>query len=125
MAMAPEAWFRKGRRDAVALDVPPFTSTARGGRKGAGRRGRPGGLYGPRRLCRRVNASPGCQSGRAPAVRHAVTNTDRWRPTVKLYQANASPFSSRVRICLYAKGLDVEIPEKLPGGSLGSDAYRA
>lgn len=44
---------------------------------------------------------------------------------MKLYQANASPFSSRVRICLYAKGLDVEIPEKLPGGSLRSDAYRA
>ncbi|MDW9583237.1 hypothetical protein GOB17_26960 [Sinorhizobium meliloti] len=39
---------------------------------------------------------------------------------MKLYTKDMSPFSSRVRICVYAKGLDVELDSDLPGGSMHS-----
>jgi glutathione S-transferase len=46
---------------------------------------------------------------------------------MKLYNANLSPFTSRCRIQIYAKGLDVELVEPpggiVPGGST-SDAYK-
>ena len=42
---------------------------------------------------------------------------------MKLYNANLSPFASRCRIQLYAKGLDVELVD--PPGGLSSDAYKA
>jgi glutathione S-transferase len=41
---------------------------------------------------------------------------------VKLYEAPLSPFAARVRIQLYAKGL--EIPRAEPPGGPGSDEYR-
>jgi len=41
---------------------------------------------------------------------------------VKLYDAPLSPFCARVRVQLYAKGL--EIPRAEPPGGPGSDAYR-
>jgi len=41
---------------------------------------------------------------------------------MKLYNANLSPYSSRVRIALYAKNLPVEITS--PPSGLGSDAYK-
>ena len=46
---------------------------------------------------------------------------------MKLYNANLSPYTSRVRIQIYAKGLDVDLVEPpggiVPGGST-SDAYK-
>lgn len=41
---------------------------------------------------------------------------------MKLYQAVTSPFAVRVRIALYAKGVDVEFAA--PPGGLGSEAFR-
>jgi glutathione S-transferase len=41
---------------------------------------------------------------------------------VKLYDLPLSPFAARVRIQIYAKGLD--IPRAEPPGGLGSEAYR-
>ncbi len=41
---------------------------------------------------------------------------------MKLYQLDLSPFASRVRIQLYAKGLDVELAD--PPGGLSSDEYK-
>ena len=41
---------------------------------------------------------------------------------MKLYEATLSPFAARVRVQLYAKGLDV--PRVEPPGGLGSDAYK-
>ena len=43
---------------------------------------------------------------------------------MKLYTANLSPYASRVRLALYAKGLDFETPRP-PGGSLKSPEYLA
>ena len=43
---------------------------------------------------------------------------------MQLYNSQLSPFSSRIRIQIYAKGLDVEFLEP-PDGGHGSDAYRA
>ena len=43
---------------------------------------------------------------------------------MKLYSANLSPFASRVRLALYAKGLDFETPRP-PGGGLKSPEYLA
>jgi glutathione S-transferase len=42
---------------------------------------------------------------------------------MRLYNANLSPFASRCRIAIYAKGLDVELAP--PPDGLSSDAYRA
>jgi glutathione S-transferase len=42
---------------------------------------------------------------------------------MKLYNANLSPFASRCRIQIYAKGLAVELPA--PPGGLGSAEYKA
>ncbi len=41
---------------------------------------------------------------------------------MKLYQVDLSPFASRVRVQLYAKGLDVEFAD--PPGGLSSDEYK-
>ena len=41
---------------------------------------------------------------------------------MKLYQAVTSPFAVRVRIALYAKGVDMEFV--VPPGGLGSDEFR-
>jgi glutathione S-transferase len=41
---------------------------------------------------------------------------------VKLYNADLSPFASRTRLQLYAKGLEVEMAD--PPGGLSSDAYK-
>ncbi len=43
---------------------------------------------------------------------------------MKLYSANLSPYASRVRLAIYAKGLDVEIGYP-PGGGLKSPEYLA
>ena len=42
---------------------------------------------------------------------------------MKLYNSNLSPFASRCRIQIYAKGLDVTIAD--PPGGAGTDAYKA
>ena len=42
---------------------------------------------------------------------------------MKLYSADLSPFASRCRIQIYAKGLDIEFAP--PPGGLGSDEYKA
>jgi len=42
---------------------------------------------------------------------------------MKLYNSNLSPFASRARLALYAKGLQAEILP--PPGGLGTDQYRA
>jgi maleylpyruvate isomerase len=42
---------------------------------------------------------------------------------MKLYSANLSPYASRARLAIYAKGLAVEIAP--PPGGLGSEEYRA
>ena len=41
---------------------------------------------------------------------------------MKLYNVNLSPFASRVRLQIYAKGLDVALVD--PPGGLGSDEYK-
>jgi glutathione S-transferase len=41
---------------------------------------------------------------------------------VKLYQVNLSPFAARIRVQIYAKGLDIPFAD--PPGGLGSDSYR-
>ena len=42
---------------------------------------------------------------------------------MKLYNSNLSPFASRCRIQIYAKGLDVAMAD--PPGGAGSAAYKA
>lgn len=42
---------------------------------------------------------------------------------MKLYNANLSPFASRSRIQIYAKGLDIELVS--PPSALGSDEYKS
>jgi glutathione S-transferase len=41
---------------------------------------------------------------------------------MKLYNSNLSPFASRCRIQIYAKGLDIAIAD--PPGGTGTDAYK-
>jgi len=55
-------------------------------------------------------------------IRHKAGRHQARKP-MKLYNANLSPYASRVRLAIYATGLDVEILP--PPGPLNSDAYKA